>query len=148
MNSVIAATVFLKRKRDKTIVIPIWIKGLNNKYGFVVNRISLDNSGENKRLPKGMRQTESGNNFEFTAPGTPQQNSVAERKIRALIGRARAMMIQAGFNQQEKSIFWCEVISTVKKLDNIMVRTDGTKPPQTLLFNKDANLQETFMNNR
>ena len=124
MNSVIAATVFLKRKRDKTIVIPIWIEGLNNKYGFVVNRIRLDNSGENRRLPRGMRQTESGNSFEFTAPGIPEKNSVAERKIPALIGRARAMMIQAGFNQQEKSIFWCEVISTVEELDNIMVRTD------------------------
>ena len=43
--------------------------------------------------------------FEFTAPGTPQQNSVAERKIPTLMGRARAMMIQAGLNQQDKENF-------------------------------------------
>ena len=30
MNSVIQATVSLKRKSDQTIVIPIYIKGLNN----------------------------------------------------------------------------------------------------------------------
>ena len=70
--------------------------------------------------------------------GTPQQNSVAERKIQILMGRARTMMIQAGLNQQDKRTFWCEVISTATKLDNIMVRTDRTKPPYTLFFNKDA----------
>ena len=40
--------------------------------------------------------------FEFTAPGTPQQNSVAERRIPMLIGRARAMLIQAGMIQRAK----------------------------------------------
>ena len=48
------------------------------------------------------------------------------------------MMIQAGLNQHDKRVFWCEVISTATKLDNIMVRTDRTKPPYTLFFNKDA----------
>ena len=48
------------------------------------------------------------------------------------------MMIQAGLNQQDKRKIWCEVISTATKLDNIMVRTDRTKPPYTLFFNKDT----------
>ena len=43
---------FLKRKSDQTIIIPIWIKGLNNKYGIVVKRIKLDNSGQNRSLQK------------------------------------------------------------------------------------------------
>ena len=46
------------------------------------------------------------------------------------------MMIQAGLNQQDKRKFWCGVISTATKLDNIMI--DRTKPPYTLFFNKDA----------
>ena len=54
------------------------------------------------------------------------------------MGRATAMMIQAGLSQQDKRKFWCEFISTTTKLDNIMVRTDRTKPPHTLFFNKDA----------
>ena len=41
------------------------------------------------------------------------------------------MMIQAGLNQQDKRKFWCEVISTARKLDNIMLRTDRTKPRHT-----------------
>ena len=72
--------------------------------------------------------------FEFTAPGTPQQNSVVERKIPTLMGRSRAMMIEAGFSQQDKRKFWCEVISTA---DNIMVRKERTKPPYTLFYNEE-----------
>ena len=48
------------------------------------------------------------------------------------------MLIQAGINAQEKGEFWCEVISTATKLDNIMVTPDRTKPPYTLFYNKDA----------
>ena len=40
--------------------------------------------------------------FEFSAPGTPQQNSVVERKIPTLMGRSRAMMLTAGVRQQDK----------------------------------------------
>ena len=54
------------------------------------------------------------------------------------MGRSRAMMIQAGFSQQDKTRFWCEVISTATKLDNIMVRKERTKPPHTLVYNEGA----------
>ena len=45
-----------------------------------------------------------------------------------LMGRARAMLIQAGIDSKGKGEFWCEVISTATKLDNIMVRPEGQKP--------------------
>ena len=54
-----------------------------------------------------------------------------------LMGRSRAMMITAGFSQQDKRKFWCEVISTATKQDNIMVRKDRTKPPFTLFYNEE-----------
>ena len=53
------------------------------------------------------------------------------------MGRSRAMMITAGFSQQDKRKFWCEVISTAAKLDNIMVRKETTKPPYTLFYNDE-----------
>ena len=62
----------------------------------------MDNSGENRVLQKAFLQQNLGIIFEFTAPGTPQQNSVVERKIPTLMGRSRAMMITAGFDPQEK----------------------------------------------
>ena len=103
--------------------------------------VRLDNSGENRSLQKECDKQNLGVIFEFTAPGTPQQNSVVERGIPTLVGRARAMLIQAGINSKEKGEFWCEVISTATNLDNIMVRPDRTKPPYILFYNKDA----TFM---
>ena len=128
---------FLKRKSDQIVMIPIWIKGLKAKYGIDVKYIRLDNSGENRSLQKECEKQNLGIILEFTAPGTPQQNSVVERKIPTLIGRSRAMMIEAGFSQQDKRKFWCEVISTATKLDNIMVRKGRTKPPCTLFYNKE-----------
>ena len=74
-------------------------------------------------------QQNMGIKFEFTAPGTQQQNSVVERKFPTLMGRARAMMNHAGFDDNFNKKFWCEAISTAPKLDNIMVRQMGGKPP-------------------
>ena len=47
------------------------------------------------------------------------------------------MMLTAGFSQQDKRKFRCEVISTATKLDNIMVRKERTKPPYTLFYNDE-----------
>ena len=138
MNSVTVATVSsLKKKSDQIEMIPIWIKELKPKYGIDIKYVRLDNSGENKSLQKECDKQNLGIIFEFTAPGTPQQNSVVERKIPTLMGRSRAMMLTAGFSQQDKRKFWCEVISTATKLDNIMVRKERTKPPYTLFYNDE-----------
>ena len=50
------------------------------------------------------------------------------------MGRARAMLIQAGIESKYKGEFWCEVISTATKLDNIMVRPERTPPPYIVLW--------------
>ena len=78
---------FLKRKSDQIAMIPMWIKALINKYGIEVKRIRLDNSGENRSLQRECEKQNLGVIFEFTAPGSPQQNSVVERKIPTLMGR-------------------------------------------------------------
>ena len=129
---------FMRKKSDQIKMIQMWIRGLSRKYEIEIKRTRLDNSGENRSLQKECDKENLGVIFEFTAPGTPQQNSVVERKIPTLVGRARAMLIQAGINSKEKGEFWCEVMSTATHLDNIMVRPDRTKPPYTLFYNKDA----------
>ena len=53
------------------------------------------------------------------------------------MGRSRAMMLTTCFSQRDKRKFWCEVISTATKLDNIMVWKDRTKSPYTLFYNDE-----------
>ena len=129
---------FLNKKSDQIKIMPMWIKGLARKYRIEIKRIRLENSGENRSLQKECDKQNLGIIFEFTAPGTPQQNSIAERRIPTLMGRARAMLIQAGIDSKGKGEFWCEVISTATKLDNIMVRPEREKPPHTLFYGKDT----------
>ena len=54
------------------------------------------------------------------------------------MGRSRAMMLTASSSQRDKRKFWCEVISTATKLDNIMVRKERTKPPYTMFYNDET----------
>ena len=129
---------FLKRKRDQIELFPIWIRELKAKDGIDIKYIRLDNSGENRSLQNECDKQNLGIIFEFSAPGTPQQNSGVERKIPTLMGRSRAMMLPAGFSQQDKRKFWCEVISTATELDYIMVRKERTKPPFTLFYNDES----------
>ena len=130
--------IFLKRKSDQTQTILIWIRSLSKKHNIEIKRIRLDNSGENRCPQKECDKANMEITFEFTAPGTPQQNSVVERRIPALRGRVRAMLIQAGIESKYKGEFWCAVISTATNLDNIMVRPERTKPPHTLFYGEDA----------
>ena len=129
---------FLNKKSDQIKILPMWIRGIAKKHRIEIKRIRLDNSGENKSLQKECDKQNLGIIFEFTVPGTPQQNSIAERRIPTLMGRARAMLIQAGLEPKYKGELWCEVISTATKLDNIMVRPERTKPPHTLFYGEDA----------
>ena len=129
---------FLKRKSDQIQIMLIWIRSLSKKHNIEIKWIRLDNSGENRSLQKECDKANLGITFEFTAPGTPQQNSVADRRIPALMGRARAMLIQAGIESKYKGEFWCEVVSTATNLDNIMVSPERTKTPHTLFYGEDA----------
>ena len=79
---------FLKRKSGQTQIMLMWIRGILKKYNIEFKRIRLDNSGEIRSLQRKCEKANLGIIFEFTAPGTPQQNSVAERRIPTLMGRA------------------------------------------------------------
>ena len=129
---------FLNKKSNQIKILPMWIKGIAKKHRIEIRRNRLDNSGKNNSLQKERDKQNLGIIFEFTEPGTPQQNSIAERRIPTLMGRARAMLIQAGLEPKYKEEFWCEVISTATKLDNIMVRPERTNPPHTLFYGEDA----------
>ena len=93
---------FLKIKCEQIQTMLIWIRSLSKKHNIGIKMIRLDNSGKNRSLQKECDKANLGITYEFTAPGTPQQNSMAERRIPTLMGRARAMLIQAGIESKYK----------------------------------------------
>ena len=78
-------SIFLRKKSDLKGVMILWIKNLGKKYKIYIEKIRLDNSGENKMLQAKCDQEGLGIKFEFTAPRRPQQNSIVERKFPLLM---------------------------------------------------------------
>ena len=76
--------------------------------------------------------------FEYTAPGTPQQNGVVERAFVTVMGRVRAMMNHAGFTMAKRQQLWCEAAQTATMLDNILVQDSAKKSPFYSIFGADA----------
>ena len=79
-------------------------------------------------------QNEMGIKFEYTAPGTPQQNRVVERVLVTLIDRGIAMMNHAGFTVKKRQEMWCEATKRATMLDNVLVQENGGKPPHTKFY--------------
>ena len=76
--------------------------------------------------------------FEYTTPGTPQQNGVVERAFVTVMGRVKAMMNHAGFTMVKRQQLWCEAAQTATMLDNILVQESAKSPPFTQYFGVDA----------
>ena len=93
---------FLKKKNEQVEPIIDWIKALKARHKIQVKIIRCDNAGENKVLERESDKKELGIIFEYTAPGTPQQNGVVERAFVTVMGRARAMMNHAGFTMAKR----------------------------------------------
>ena len=129
---------FLKKKNEQVEPIIDWIKALKTRHEIQVKIIRCDNAGENKVLEKESDKNELGIIFEYTAPGTPQQNGVVERALVTVMGRARAMMNHARFTMTKRQQLWCEAAQTATMLDNILVQDSAKSPPFTQCFGVDA----------
>ena len=124
---------FLKKKNEKVKPIIDWIKALKARHEIQVKIIRCDNAGENKVLETESDENDLGIIFEYTAPGTPQQNGVVEKVFVTVMGHARAMMNHVGFTMAKRQQLWCELAQTMTLLDNILVQ-DSAKSPLLLNF--------------
>ncbi|XP_074347328.1 uncharacterized protein LOC141686177 [Apium graveolens] len=74
---------------------------------------------------------------EFTAPRTPQQNGVVERKNRTLQETARTLLHESNMPRK----FWAEVVNTsCRVLNRVLIRPILLKTPYELLKNKTPNI--------
>ena len=88
------------------------MKSLNNQ-GRQVKYIRCDNAGENLKFKENADADENLElTFEFTAPGTPQQNGKIERKFATLFGRTIGMLNGAKLTKTKRRMLWAEVAST------------------------------------
>ena len=93
------------------------------------------------RFEKASKLEGMGLKFEYTVPGTSQQNGRAERKFQTLYGRVRAMLIGSGIQQPLRNSLWAEAVNTATELDGILV-AQGQKlsPYQKFFGNRGINL--------
>ena len=88
---------FISEKSQLEEVLEPFFVDLKNTYGIIVKIVRCDNAGENRSFEKTCKSEGHGIKFEYTAPGTPQQNGRVERKFQTLYGRIRAMLAGSGF---------------------------------------------------
>ncbi|KAL8120799.1 hypothetical protein AgCh_017833 [Apium graveolens] len=74
---------------------------------------------------------------EFSAPGTPQQNGVVERKNRTLIEAARTMLEEAKL----PTYFWAEAVHTACFTQNATLINKQGKTPYEMVKKKKPNLK-------
>ena len=81
--------------------------------------------------------TEHGMDHNFSAPRTPQQNGVVERKNRSLEDMARTMLIASGLPRN----FWAEAVNTACYiLNRVSIRAMTDKTPYELLKGRKPNI--------
>ena len=86
-----------------------FIKDIQGKHGSQTGKIiRCDNAGENLKLKEKCEEKGLGITFEFTAPGTPQQNGKVERKFATLYSKVRAMMNSARVPTEIINVLWAE----------------------------------------
>ena len=92
--------------------------------GKKVHTVRCDNAGENKKLEKTCigEKWQLPLTFEYTSRATPQQNSIAERKIDTLASRTRSVLNGAKVPEAEKKHVFNECLNTVTQIDGLIVR--------------------------
>jgi hypothetical protein len=99
---------FLQDKSETQGTLKRFLRRAQNEFELKVKKIRSDNGSEFKNLQVEEYLEEEGIKHEFSAPYTPQQNGVVERKNRTLIDMARTMLGE--YKTPER--FWSEAVNT------------------------------------
>ncbi|KAK1683958.1 hypothetical protein QYE76_044806 [Lolium multiflorum] len=129
--------VFLLKSKDETHREFItFAKKAQRMYESEIKAIRTDNGTEFKNYTMQEFVDDDGIKHEFSAPYTPQQNGVVERKNRTIIEMARTMLSE--FNSPHN--FWGEAISTVHYSNRLFLRPLHNKTPYELLTGNKPNV--------
>ena len=103
--------------------------------GYTTKYLRCDNAGENVKGLSAMC-IKFNIQIEMTAPYTPQQNGMVERKFVTIRDRSCAAMTKASFTEEYQGLLWAESVHTSTRLTNIVCNTRGDKCPDELFYGK------------
>jgi transposase InsO family protein len=99
---------FLQDKSETQGTLKSFLRRAQNEFELKVKKIRSNNGSEFKNLQVEGFLEEEGIKHKFSAPYTPQQNGVVERKNRTLIDMARTMLRE--YKTPER--FWSKAVNT------------------------------------
>ena len=129
---------FFKRKSETQQTIIDFANEAQRQHDAKILTIRSDNGTEFKNYTLDEFLSDEGIKHQYSAPYTPQQNGVAERKNRTLMDAARTMM--AKFKSPYN--FWAEAINTACHASNqLYLRKGLNKTPYEILTGNKPNLK-------
>ena len=99
---------FVHDKSEVQGIVKKFIRRAQNEFELKIKNVRSDNGSEFRNTNVEEYLDEEGIKHEFSAPYTPQQNGIVERKNRTLIEAARTMLDE----YKTPDIFWAEAINT------------------------------------
>ncbi|KAI3729553.1 hypothetical protein L6452_18214 [Arctium lappa] len=121
---------FLRTKDETSGLIKSFILRIENQTNQKEKVIRSDNGTEFKNLDLNTFCEEKGIERQYSAPRTPQQNGVAERRNRTLIEATRSLLADSKL----PITFWAEAVNTACYVQNrVLVVKQKNKTPYELL---------------
>ena len=103
-----------------------------------------DNAGENKLFEELSKKEGLSIKFEYTSPGSTQQNGERERKFASLYGKVRSMLNGACLTPNLRHGLWTECAACATMEENILLSDKSPVPPYKLFFGVDAPLSKNL----
>lgn len=130
-----STTYLLKEKSEVFGKFKEFFEWTKNQFGKQIKAMRHDNGGEYIGNEFEIFVKQHGIVSQRTAPYTPQQNGVAERKNRTLIEMGKCMLFDANLERR----FWGEATMTANFIQNLLPWKSVPKTPYELWFGKQPN---------
>ncbi|XP_075504426.1 uncharacterized protein LOC142541857 [Primulina tabacum] len=129
---------FIREKSDTYDVFKQLLTRISNFHNLKVRRIRTDHGKEFENISFSSYCDRKGISHEFSAPKTPQQNGIAERKNRTLQEMARVMLASKNISKR----FWAEALNTACHISNrVYLRSGSTMNSYEIIMGKKPNLK-------
>ncbi|XP_073039009.1 uncharacterized protein [Primulina eburnea] len=129
---------FLREKSDTFTAFKTLHAKITNLHDLRVDKIRTDHGKEFENSHFTSFCEKRGINHEFSAPKTPQQNGIAERKNRILQEMARVMLSSKNISKR----FWAEALNTACHISNLVyLRSGSTMTSYEIILGKRPKLK-------